>query len=91
MFAVQLNQLPRTGESPQLFAQLAPLLAAAQAEFPHQLLVTGAAAGQTLDVAQQIAVCHTRSVIPGSMVLEPCLCFVEVPPCGVQIYFTAST
>ncbi len=58
VLAVDLPQLACSGQAAQLLAQLTPLLAAAQAQLAHQLLVPGAASRQALDVAQQFAVVH---------------------------------
>ena len=49
VFAIDLHQPPRAGEPPQLLAQLAPLLAAAQSQFADQLLIPGAPARQPFE------------------------------------------
>ena len=64
MLAVDLRQLPRSGKPPQLFAQFAPLLSAAEPQLAHQLLITRAPIGQPLDMPHQFAVVH------GSMVRD---------------------
>lgn len=58
MIPVDVNELAGGGEVFQLLAEQTAVLAAAQAQFPDELLVSGAAAGQPLDMAQQIAVRH---------------------------------
>ena len=60
MIAIGVRQLPGLRQALQLLAQDAPLLASAEAQLADQLLVSGARAGQPLDVAQQFAVGHAR-------------------------------
>ena len=58
VIAVDLHQLPRSRQPPQLLAQLTPLLATAEPQLAHQLLESRAPIRQPLDVAQQFPVVH---------------------------------
>ncbi len=58
VMTVDLYQLPRAGQMPQLLPQCTPLLAAAQPKLAHQLLIPSPSVGQASNVRQQIAVIH---------------------------------
>ena len=62
MLAIELGQVAARGEAGQLLQQQAPLAAAAQAQFAHQLLVAGLGAGGAGDARDQFAIGHASRV-----------------------------
>ena len=59
VLAVQLGQLAAHGQPRQLLQQQTPLSPAAQAQFAHQLLVSGFAAGGAGNPRHQFTIGHS--------------------------------
>ena len=62
LLAIQLHQFAARGQPGQLLEQQAPLAPAAQAEFAHQLLVSGLLAGRAGDPRHQFTIGHRLRV-----------------------------
>ncbi len=59
MIAVGLDQFATGGHAVQLFQQHAAFPASAQAQFAHQLLVSGTLASGTFNTVEEFAVSHS--------------------------------
>ncbi len=59
VLAIQLDQLAARGQPGQLLQQQTPLASAAQAQFAHQLLVSGLAAGRAGNPRHQFPIGHS--------------------------------
>ena len=62
MLTVQLDERASHGQAGQLFQKQPPLPSAAEAQFAHQLLVSGFAAGRASNAGEKFPIRHNSRV-----------------------------